>query len=203
MAASSPPARTFLCFTDYCRPSMRLVGADGDPGRSTCSPMIRSALARTARPISRSSILRRCARCRTSRVPPGRRDRDRRVLAAGARARGPTRARADAPEPAAAAHGTHETEIFARRAATKCLRPGKPRCPSSPPAPKSRRRRAQPLKDEGIAARVVSVPSLELSSSSRRISPPGHRRRDGEDRRRGGGAVRMGRDHRRTAPSSA
>jgi transketolase len=56
-----PSGASFLCFTDYCRPSLRLAALM----QITSSRMTPSASARTARPISRSSISPRCAPSRT------------------------------------------------------------------------------------------------------------------------------------------
>ena len=58
-------ARTFLIFSDYMRPPIRLAALMEQPRRSTSAPTTRSAWARTARPTSRSSSSRRCARSRT------------------------------------------------------------------------------------------------------------------------------------------
>ena len=99
------------------------------------------------------------------------------MLAAGARAqRRADRAGADPPEPAAACAPRPATRISAPRGAYE-LAPAERRAPrrrSSPPAPRSRSRsRAQKLlAGQGIAARVVSMPSLELFSPSRNAGPP-------------------------------
>ncbi len=53
------------------------------------------------------------------------------------------------------------------------------------------------LKERGVSARVVSVPCFELLRSGRRgDAPRGHRQRKGQRRRRGRGASGLGRDHR-------
>jgi len=62
MAAFAPNGATFLIFSDYARPAMRLAALMGT-GVGLCDdPWIRSGLARTDRPTSRSSILSRSAR---------------------------------------------------------------------------------------------------------------------------------------------
>ncbi len=51
-----PSGASFLCFTDYARPALRLAALMKIAASCTSSPTIRSASARTARPTSRSSI---------------------------------------------------------------------------------------------------------------------------------------------------
>ncbi|MEI2686736.1 MAG: hypothetical protein V9G14_11200 [Cypionkella sp.] len=51
-----PYGGTFLVFTDYCRPSIRLSALMGQRVDLRDDPRLRSASARTARPISRSNI---------------------------------------------------------------------------------------------------------------------------------------------------
>ena len=60
-AATRPFGGTFLIFSDYMRPAVRLGGADGAAGRPTSGPTTPSGSARTGRPTSRSSSSPRCA----------------------------------------------------------------------------------------------------------------------------------------------
>ena len=60
-----PYDATFLTFSDYMRGAVRLGGARGSARRRTSGRTTPSAWVRTARPTSRSSITRRCARSRT------------------------------------------------------------------------------------------------------------------------------------------
>src|SRR5581483_9100859 len=99
-----PYGGTFLTFTDYCRPAIRLsalmelgvvyVMTHDSIGLGEDGP--------THQPIEHLAALRAIPRLR---VFPGRRGRDRRVLGAGAAlARGAVGARPDPPAGAAAAH---------------------------------------------------------------------------------------------------
>ena len=63
---SSRTAATFLVFSDYMRPAIRLAALMAAARRSSCSRTTASASARTARRTSRSSTSRRCAPSRTS-----------------------------------------------------------------------------------------------------------------------------------------
>ena len=60
-----PYGGTFLAFADYSRPGDPAGGADGHARHPCDDARLRSASARTVRPISRSSISPRCARSRT------------------------------------------------------------------------------------------------------------------------------------------
>ena len=122
-------------------------------------------------------------------VPPGRRDRDRRVLAACARSdRRSDRARADPPEPAAGAHGSSDDNL----------------CAAAPTRSRRARRRARRStifatgseveialagaeacsKEHGVAARVVSVPCFELFLEQDDGLPPRHHRQRARSRSR-------------------
>ena len=101
-----PAGATFLVFTDYARPAMRLAALIGLPviyvmthdsiGLGEDGP--------THQPVEHLAALRAIPNMR--RVPSSRRDRDRRVLAACARAhRRSDRAGADPPEPGRSAQG--------------------------------------------------------------------------------------------------
>ena len=61
----APNGATFLVFTDYARPAMRLAALMGTGVDLRHDPRLRSASAKTARPTSRSSISQRCAPSRT------------------------------------------------------------------------------------------------------------------------------------------
>ena len=60
---SSRYGATFLIFSDYMRPAIRLAALMRLPHRSSSSRTTASASARTVRRTSRSSTSRRCARC--------------------------------------------------------------------------------------------------------------------------------------------
>ena len=80
----APAGGTFLCFTDYARPSMRIAALSHTPvvyimthdsiGLGEDGP--------THQPVEHLAALARDAE--HARVPPGRRGRDRRMLATGA-----------------------------------------------------------------------------------------------------------------------
>ena len=63
-----PYGGTFLVFSDYCRPAIRLAALMGQRVIYVHDPRLRSVSAKTGRRTSRSSIWRRCARSRTSMV---------------------------------------------------------------------------------------------------------------------------------------
>ena len=114
-----PYSGTFLCFSDYARPAMRLASLMG----------IRSIFVMTHDSIGLGEDgpthqpvehLGRAARHpKPSRVPPGRCGRGRRMLAdrAGKR-KGAVDAGVDAPEPADGAHRTRRGQTCARAAPT-------------------------------------------------------------------------------------
>ena len=60
-----PYGSTFLIFSDYMRASVRLSALMGLPVRVGVDARLGRRSARTARPTSRSSTTRRCARSRT------------------------------------------------------------------------------------------------------------------------------------------
>ena len=163
-----PYGGTFLVFTDYCRPAIRLAALmrqRGDPGRRRT---IRSASARTARRISRSSIWRPCAPSRTCWCC-ARPTRSRRAecwqaaLRARARAVG---AGADAAEPAGPARPSTPTEnLCARGAYVLAEADGGARRHHPGDRLRGRHRawpRARRWPATGIDAAVVSMPSWEL-----------------------------------------
>ena len=113
-----PYGGTFLIFSDYCRPAIRLAALMGQRvifvlthdsiGLGEDGP--------THQPVEHLAALR--AIPNLVRVPAGRRGRDRRVLGAGAGARGRALgARADPPEPAGAAHRRPTTSTARARGA--------------------------------------------------------------------------------------
>ena len=168
-----PYSGTFLVFSDYCRPAIRLAALMGVRGDPRHDPRLHRP--RRRRPdASAGRASRRAARDpQSAGVPPGRRGRDRRMLAARLAEQGPAqRAGADAAEPAAVVAGFPRQEPLRRRRLRDRRRPtARPRCRSSPPARKSRLRSKAPklLAAKGIAARVVSVPSLRtVGRGSRR-----------------------------------
>ena len=71
-----PYGGTFLVFSDYMRPAVRLAAIQQVPSPS-CGPTTRSASARTARPTSRSSTCRAARDPGPRRRAPRRRQRDR------------------------------------------------------------------------------------------------------------------------------
>ena len=161
-----PYRGTFLVFSDYCRPAIRLAALMGmrvihvmthDFDRARRGRADASA-GRASGGAARDS--------EPARVPPGRRGRDGRVLAARAREQGPPeRAGADAAEPAAAAQRfPRQKPLRRRRLRDRACRGQGAGVDFSPPARKSpsRSRRKKLLAAKGVAARVVSVPCFEL-----------------------------------------
>ena len=161
----APNGATFLCFTDYARPAMRLAALDGHRRRLCDDPRFdRSRRRRPDPPAGRTS--RRTARhSQYARVPPLRCDRGDRVLGARAQPdRRPDGAGADPPEPAAIAHlgaadipcshGAYEL-VAAQGEAKVSLFASGSEVEIAVAAQKQ-------LAERGIAARVVSVPALEL-----------------------------------------
>ena len=111
-----PYGGTFLVFTDYARPAIRLcalqkarviyVMTHDSIGLGEDGP--------THQPIEHLQSLRAMPQLEVYR--PGRRGRDRRMLGAGAAKRRPVDPRADPPEPAAGPHrGAEREPVRARR----------------------------------------------------------------------------------------
>ena len=98
-----PYCGTFLVFSDYCRPAIRLAAL---MGKRVIHIMTHDSIGLgedgpTHQPVEHLAALARDPQ--SARVPPLRRGGNRRVLAAGARSeKPPERAGADAAEPAAA-----------------------------------------------------------------------------------------------------
>ena len=168
-----PYCATFLTFSDYMRGSVRIAALSGLPRRSTSGPTTPWAWARTARPTSRSSTTRRCARSRTcgssARATRTRRPRPGRWRWSGrrSRARGrPGRAGVHPPEAADAAG--HEGGRPRGRPPRR-VRParGRGRRAGADPDRHGLRARscafaaAEALEADGIPTRVVSLPCWE------------------------------------------
>ena len=161
-----PYSGTFLVFSDYCRPAIRLAALMGERvihvmthdliGLGEDGP--------THQPVEHLAALRAIPNLLVFR--PVRRGRDHRMLAARARSARPPSVlaltRQNLPQ-LRLAHDERNScaagayEIVAGRRAT-------PRCRCSPPARKSRSRsrHANSCASSGVAARVVSVPCFEL-----------------------------------------
>ena len=111
-----PYGGTFLVFSDYSRPAIRLVALQG---AKVIYVMTHDSIGLgedgpTHQPIEHLQALRAMPGLHV--YPPGRRGRDGRMLGAGAGQRRAERARADAPEPAAGPHrGSGREPVRARR----------------------------------------------------------------------------------------
>ena len=118
MAAIVPAGATFLVFTDYARPAMRIAALAGIPVDLRDDPRFhRPGRGRPDPPAGRASG-RAPRHAEDAGVPPGRRHRDGGMLADRARAHGRAeRPRADPPEPAAGRARTAATATSARRGA--------------------------------------------------------------------------------------
>ena len=159
-----PYGGTFLVFTDYCRPAIRLsalqrarviyVMTHDSIGLGEDGP--------THQPIEHLQSLR--AMPQTRRLSPGRRGRDRRMLGAGAGERRAVGARADPAEPDAACGPRPPREFV--RARRLSAEGGGRRAQGDPRRHRFRgrdRARAprRSLKRQGIGADVVSMPCTE------------------------------------------
>ena len=189
MAASCRYGGTFLVFSDYARPAIRLAAL---MGARVIYVMTHDSIGLgedgpTHQPVEHLAALR--AIPQSAGVPPGRRDRDGRMLAA--RARAPRRADgagADPPEPAAAARGTHRREPAARTGAYELCRAdgAAPRSRSSPPARRSQiaMRGARAAAGQGrrgprrVGALLRAVPRASRTT----YRAQGHRHRPGQGR---------------------
>ena len=166
MAASRRTARTFLVFTDYARPAMRLAAL---MGTGVVYVMTHDSIGLgedgpTHQPVEHLAALRAIPNMRVFR-PCDAVEVDR-MLGTGAEPhRRPDRAGADPPEPAAAAHrsapndnpcahGAYEL-VAAQGDAKVSLFASGSEVEIAVAAQKQ-------LAERGIASRVVSVPSLEL-----------------------------------------
>ena len=171
-----PYSGTFLVFSDYCRPAIRLAALMGE---RVIHVMTHDSIGLgedgpTHQPVEHLAALR--AIPNLLRVPSLRRGRDRRVLAAGARSQGQAeRAGADAPEPAAAAQPARRATTSARTAPTRSAGPdGAARRVALRHrlGGRDRGRRRKAAGQRGIAARVVSVPCFELFLAQPARLPP-------------------------------
>ncbi len=167
-----PSGASFFCFTDYCRPSLRLSALMGirvvnvfthdSIGLGEDGP--------THQPVEHLASLRAMPNFYIWR--PADRHRDRRVLAGGARTRAlALDPGADPPVHAGGAADPCGGKPCARAAATK-VSPASGEAQVSIFASGSEvslavAAQAQ-LKEKGVAARVVSMPCFPASSSSRR-----------------------------------
>ena len=189
----APIGSSFLIFTDYMSRPIRLERADGAAGHLSSSPTTRSASARTARRTSRSSSSSRCARSpawsRSGRPTPTRWSRPgASIIGARAPARLPgadaarrcrrSTARAT-PRPQASRSGAYVWPTPRTASPTVILIGTGSEVALCVDA-------YETLKQEGIAARVVSMPSL----GAVRAAGPGLSRQRAAARRHG---ARLGR----------
>ena len=170
-----PYRGTFLVFSDYCRPSIRLAAL---MGQRVIYVMTHDSIGLgedgpTHQPVEHLAALR--AIPNLLRVPPGRRGRDGRVLGACARAQGPAeRARADPPEPAAARAPMSPTRTSAPRgayviaAAERQARRRHDLRHRLGGRDRGRRARSCSARRRASRARVVSMPCWELFDWQRR-----------------------------------
>ena len=192
-----------------CPPGDAAGRADGDRRGLCHDPRFRSGSAKTARPISRSNISRRCAPFRICACSaPAMRSRSPECweLALN-RIDGPTvlvltrqnlpQLRTTAPPDNPCRHGGYEL-VAAQGEAKVSLFASGSEVEIAVDAQKQ-------LAERGIASRVVSVPSLELLLAQPAEPAAGdHRQRAGQGGDRGRGALGLGRrDRARTANSSA
>ena len=160
---------TFLTFSDYMRGVGAAGRADGAAGHLRLDPRLdRPRRGRPDPPADRAP--RRAARDpRPRRRTPGRRQRDRRLLAGRPRAhRPPGRAHPDPPERAGLPARRGRLQRHRQRrtaAATCCSTPtaASPTSSSSAPAPRcsSPSQARELLAEKGVRARVVSMPCRE------------------------------------------
>ena len=177
-----PYSGTFLVFSDYCRPSIRLAALMGE---RVIHVMTHDSIGLgedgpTHEPVEHLAALR--AIPNLLRVPPLRRGRDAGVLAARAgKPRRPERARADAAEPAAAAQGVRRREpLRGRRLRDRPGRTARPTCRCSRPARKSRsrsRRRSCSTQRGVCGARRLGAVLRAVRRRRRGDAPQRHRRR--------------------------
>ena len=166
MAAIVPAGATFLVFTDYARPAMRIAALAGIPvvyvmthdsiGLGEDGP--------THQPVEHLAALRSMPNMRVFRPADAIETAECWQLALE-RTDGPSRARADAPEPAAGPQGMRAQGILGAAGAYECRRRTARRAPpSSRPAREVEIALAAQklLAEQSFAVRVVSVPSLDL-----------------------------------------
>ena len=161
-----PYSGTFLVFSDYCRPAIRLAAL---MGQRVIHVMTHDSIGLgedgpTHQPVEHLAALRAIPNLLVFRPCDAVETVECWQLALEAQGP-PERAGADAAEPAAAAPEFPSRPTAAPPAPTRSPPPtARPRSRSSPPARKSRSRsrRKKLLAAKGIAARVVSVPCFEL-----------------------------------------
>ena len=196
-----PYSGTFLVFSDYCRPAIRLAALMGE---RVIHVMTHDSIGLgedgpTHQPVEHLAAL--AGDPEPAGVPAVRRGRDRRMLAARARASRTARACSRSRARTCRSCGSATTRpTAAPPAPTRSFRPSK-RAQVSLFASGSEVSIAVEarkfLRERGVAARVVSVPCFELF-----LALPAAERREiigtraGEGRGRGRGAAGLGRDHR-------
>ncbi len=163
---ASRPARTFLVFTDYARPAIRIAALSGIPAIyvMTHDSIGLGEDGPTHQPVEHLAALRAMPNLRVFRPADAVETAECWQLALE-RTDGPTvlaLTRQNLPQLRTEARP--ENLLRRRRLRDRAGRAARPRRRSSPPAPRSRSRsrRKSSLPERGMAARVVSVPSLEL-----------------------------------------
>ncbi len=195
-----PAGATFLVFTDYARPAMRIAALAGIPVIYVMTHELDRA--RRGRPDAPAGRTARCAagHAENARVPAGGRRRDGGMLAACGRTQGRADgARADPPDPPAGAPRRGQEQSLRdrrlrivpglRQGARDDLRLGlrdRDRFGGAGEA-----RRAELPRPRRLRAFPRTLPRPARSRSR-----PHHRRGAGQGRGRGGGALWMGRAHR-------
>ena len=197
-----PSGATFLVFTDYCRPALRLAAL---MGMRVIDVMTHDSIGLgedgpTHQPVEHLAALRAIPNLNVFRPADPIETLECWQLALEAR-HAPSRARADPAEPAARPHRRWSRTISARRAPMSSRpRRARPRCRSSP-----RARRCdlaleaqEMLEEQGHRdARRVRALHGALPRAARGRAPRGHRRRAGQGRGRGRRPHGLGCDHRR------
>ena len=166
-----PSGASFFCFTDYCRPSLRLAALMGIRVVHVFTHDFDRPWGGwpTHQPVEHLAAMR--AMPNFYMLAPGRQRRDGRVLAGGARARAlALDPGADAAGPAGAADHPCGGELVRARRLRDFSRSGQAGGVDLRLRLRSvaRRRRAGAIEGERVAARVVSLPCFPSSSSSRR-----------------------------------
>ena len=197
-----PYSGTFLVFSDYCRPAIRLAALMGERVIHVMTHDFDRPRRRRA-DASAGRASRRAARdSESAGVPPCDAVETAECWQLALRSQGPAeRAGADAAEPAAAAQPPRRRQHLRRRR-LRDRRGRTARADVSIFATGSEVAiavdAAKLLAGSGVAARVVSVPCFELFLEQPESVPPRHHRRCArQDRRRSRGAAGLGRHHRR------
>ena len=196
-----PSGASFFCFTDYCRPSLRLAALMGVRVVHVFTHDFDRSWGGWPDPSTGRASGGDAGDAKFLYVAPGRQRRNGRVLAGGARARAlALDPRPDAAGPAgAAADACGRKPVRARRLRDFCC-VGASRSVDLRVRLRSlaRRRRAGATEGEG-SRRPGGVDALlpGVLRAAGGLSPLGDRLGQGQGRRRGCRAVRMGRHHRR------